>query len=125
MKKECLVAYQSQKAEIGELKSKLASWKNNAGMMLLNDQWGRPITQTERMQEHDIQTERRYKERIRNLEEECRQVEEFIESIPDSLIRRIFRMKFIDGHTQQSIGRKIHMDASSISRKIDNFLKNA
>ena len=70
-------------------------------------------------------TVKRYEKRIKILKKECEEVEEFIESIPDSLLRRIFRMCYIDEMTYGQIANKVHMDKSTIARKIDNFLKVA
>ncbi|MCI9142568.1 MAG: hypothetical protein HFH87_08100 [Lachnospiraceae bacterium] len=67
----------------------------------------------------------RYREKIAQLEKLCLEVEEFIENIPDSMTRRIFRLYYLDGKKQKEIARLVHMDRSRISRKIDDFLKNA
>ncbi len=48
--------------------------------------------------------------------------------ITDSVTRRIFRIYYIDGRknvTQRDVAKKIHLDRSRVSRKIDDFLKNA
>lgn len=66
-----------------------------------------------------------YESRIEKLQAECAEVELWIEGIPDSLTRRIFRMYYIDGMNQKQIGRIVHLDRSRISRKIDEYLKNA
>lgn len=71
-----------------------------------------------RLQDRD----RRRKEK---LEKECEEIEDFIEGIEDSLTRRIFRMTFIDGEKQRKVARKVHLDQSRVSRKIDGYLKNA
>lgn len=71
-----------------------------------------------RLQDRD----RRRKE---NLEKECAEIEDFIESIEDSLTRRIFRMTFIDGEKQRKVAKAVHLDRSVVSRKINNFLKVA
>lgn len=66
-----------------------------------------------------------YESRIQKLEAECAEIEQWVEDIPDSLTRRIFRMYFLEGRSQKQIGRIIHLDQSRISRKIDEYLKNA
>ena len=58
-----------------------------------------------------------YESRIEKLRAECAEVELWIEAIPDSLTRRIFRMYYIDGMNQKQIGRIVHLDRSRISRK--------
>lgn len=71
-----------------------------------------------RLQDRD----RRRKEK---LEQECEEIEDFIESIEDSLTRRIFRMTFIEGRRQKDVAKAVHLDRSRVSRKIDEYLKNA
>ena len=67
----------------------------------------------------------RYETRLEKLQVDCEEIENWIESISDSQTRRIFRMYYLDGETQRKIGEKLHMDRSRISRKIDDYLKNA
>ncbi len=66
-----------------------------------------------------------YKEKINQLYIELNRLEEFIEKIPDSEIRQIFRYRFIDGKKQREIARLIHLDQSRVSRKIIDYLKDA
>ena len=70
----------------------------------------------ERAQERD----RRKKQ---ELEQECAEIEDFIANIPDSITRRIFRMSFIDGRKQKDVAKAVHLDRSSISKKIDGYLQ--
>lgn len=79
---------------------------------------GFDLAKYNRLQDRD----RRRKE---NLEKECAEIEDFIESIEDSLTRRIFRMTFIDGEKQKAVAKVVHLDRSRVSRKIDEYLKNA
>ncbi|MCM1045622.1 MAG: hypothetical protein NC417_08940 [Candidatus Gastranaerophilales bacterium] len=65
----------------------------------------------------------RYQKRIAILQKQTSEVEEFVEEIPDSLTRRIFRMKYIDKMPQAYIAKTIHMDQSSVSKKISKYLK--
>lgn len=72
--------------------------------------------------------------RIRNLEiklekqkkasEEKRiAVEEFIAGIEDTTLRLIFTYLFVDGMNQEEVGKRLCMDRSRVSRKVDNYLK--
>ena len=131
MTKEFLEEYKSKKAEIAELQDKLLHINDGDIMMcndtILNYRKGYPVPEAvfgvDWGKLH--RTEERYKKRIEILTKECAEVEEYIESIPDSLLRRIFRMYYVDGMTQKEISNIIHMDRSRISRKIDDFMKNA
>lgn len=129
--KELLESYRSKKSEIAELKYKI-NHLNDGDAMMGNDtifdyrsgypmpqavvgvDWGKVNRTTER-----------YEDKIEELTKECEEIEEFIEEIPDSLTRRIFRMYYKDGFSQSYVAKKVHLDKSSVSRKIDNFLKVA
>lgn len=128
---ELLRGYKSKKEEIEELKYKLehiADGDNLIGNdIILDYRSGYPQPQavigTDREKYHRLSS--RWHNRKAILEEECQQVEEFIESISDSLTRRIFRQSFIEGKTQEEVSRDLHISQSSISRKISQFLKIA
>lgn len=64
-----------------------------------------------------------YEKRKEELEKECGEIEEFVEMIQDSLTRRIFRMYYLQGVSQQQVARKVHMSQSAVSKKIDQFFK--
>ena len=85
---------------------------------------------------YNIRTDEEKRQRIENLkirlgkkkvaaEEERLAVQEFIAGIEDSTLQLIFTYRYIDGMTQEVVGRKLHMDKSSVSRKIDDYLKVA
>ena len=58
--------------------------------------------------------------RIQELQKKCDAIERYVEEdIEDSLTRRIFRMYFLEGRTQKEIGKIIHMDRSTVSRKLN------
>ena len=97
--REQLRSYQSMKAEIFELKERLER---------LGDYWER----------HE-KMKKMYESRIDDLSEKCAAVEEFVEKIGDVMTRRIFRMYFLEGKKQKEIAEIIHMDRSTISRKLN------
>ena len=134
MTRERLAAYRSNKAEILELDYMLQNrWKSDT--MIGNDvvfdySKGYPMPQSvvgfdqdkyERLQNRDL----RRKER---LEKECEEIEQFVEAIQDSMTRRIFRIYYIDGRVsvnQEEVSKKVHLERSTISKKIDNYLKDS
>lgn len=130
MTKEILMSYRSKKAEIRELTAIIEN-RYRDDSLIGNDvilDYSKsypPIPQGvvgfdqakyNRLQDRD----RRRKEK---LEKECAEIEDFIESIEDSLTRRIFRMTFIDGRRQKDVAKAVHMDKSSISKKIGRYLQ--
>lgn len=132
MTKELLSTYRSKKDEIVELDLVLKNrWRDES--LIGNDvilDYSRsypPIPQGvvgmdrdkyDRLQERD----QRRKEK---LEQECEEIEEWVEAIPESITRRIFRMCFIEGRKQKDVAKAVHLDRSRISRRIDDYLKNA
>ena len=131
MTRELLESYRSKREEIRELEYKLEHLGDGGSMMgcdtIYDYQTGYPKPQAvvgvdwakiERL-------EARYKARIAKLKAECTDVELWIEEIPDSLTRRIFRMYYVDGMSQSKISRIVHLDQSRVSRKINEYLKKA
>lgn len=66
---------------------------------------------------------KREKKRAELLEKES-EMHDFIYSIQDSQVRQIFILRFIDGLSQDVIGRKLHMERSTVSKKIAKYLDN-
>ena len=127
--KELLSTYRSKKDEIVELDWMLNNrWRSET--MIGNDvifdySKGYPMPQSvvgfdqekyDRAQERDL---RKKKE----LEQECVEIEEWVEAITDSITRRIFRMCFIEGRRQKDVAKAVNLDRSRISRKIDTYLQ--
>lgn len=50
------------------------------------------------------------------------EIEEFIQSIPDSETRQIFEMYFQEGMKQQDIAKKLNVERSTVSKKISTYL---
>lgn len=131
MTKEMLQSYRSKKDEIAELDWWLHNrWKDESMIgsdVILDYRTGYPRPQKivgfedgryDRLQDRD-------KARMALLKQECAEIEEFVESIPDSLTRRIFRLTFIQGRKQKEVAKVISLDRSRISRKIDEYIENA
>ena len=131
--KELLNTYRSKKDEIREIEWRLNNrWRDDnmiGNDVILDYSKGYPMPQSvvgfdqekyERQQDKDIR-------RKLGLEKECEAMEEFVYSIQDSITRRIFLMSFLEKRkkSQREIAKKTHIDQSNVSRKIDEYLKNA
>lgn len=131
MEREQLERYLSQKEEIRELRYKLEHLGEGDSLVgnstIFDYSTGYPKPQA--VVGYDYEKERRlrvqYSTRLAKLRYDCEETEQWIEAIPDSQMRRIFRMRFLDGMILEQIGKKIHVDKSTVSRKIENFLKVA
>lgn len=128
MTKQRLEAYRSERQEIEELKYKLQALRarDYTGVdTILDYRSGFPVPQAVVGTDIESYWSRKghLQSQITRLTERCREVEQWIEEIPDSTIRRIFRMYYEDGKGQQAIAKQLHMDQSRVSRKIDGYLK--
>lgn len=63
------------------------------------------------------------KQEVEELEARMREIEQFIDGIEDVYMKSIFEYRYLEGMTQAETGKKMGLDRSRISRKIDNFLK--
>lgn len=129
MTKEVLEGYKSKKEEIKELRYKMYVVEDDENMIdndvIFDYKTGYPIPQAIVGVDQDRvkRIQQQYARRIKQLEKECEQVEEFVESIEDSLTRRIFRMYYVEGHSQKAVAAAVHMERSNVSKKIETFLK--
>lgn len=127
---EQLKAYRSEKAEIRELGEKLRAPLGSAefyGTSVIKDyKTGYPRPQA--VSGYDLEAERaaryRWAKKKAILERRCWEVEEYIDSIPDSRTRRVFRFYFEDGRTENQIGRIMHMERSLVSKIIKKGLSD-
>lgn len=131
MTRERLAMYRNNKAEILELDYMLQNrWKSDTMIgnnVIFDYSKGYPMPQSvvgfdqeeyERLQDRDLK-------RKEKLEAECEEIERFVENIKDSLTHRIFRIYYIDGRkdvTQREVAKRVHLDRSSVSKKIDTYL---
>lgn len=80
------------------------------------------MSEPERMQA-SIKLINEYRKRKERVEKETLEIERFISSVPDAETRLIFQYSFIDGMKQKEIAEKLHMERSSISKKITEILQ--
>jgi len=60
---------------------------------------------------------------LRELEKLRLEIEEFIQDIPDLSTKLIFTYIYIDGMTQEEVAKKLHMEQSTISKRISKYLE--
>ncbi len=127
--REQLEQYRSKKEEIRELEYKLQHLGEGDSMIgnstIFDYRSGYPQPQTVvgvDWKKYD-NAKNRYCNRIKTLQSECDETEQFVESISDSLVRRIFRMYYIDGISQEHVAKAVHASQSLVSKKISDFFK--
>lgn len=129
--KELLQGYRSKKDEILELDYILKNRWRDEGLIgndvIFDYSKGYPMPQGvvgfdkekyDRLQDRD-------QRRKEQLEQECVEIEKWVEAITDSITRRIFRMCFVEGRKQKAVAKAVHLDQSRVSRRIDDYLENA
>lgn len=123
MTKERMEAYYSMREEIKEITDKLDCTDTFIGNDVIND-YRSGYARPQSVVGIDFKKMARYENRLEKLKKECADIEEYIECIPDSMTRRIFRMYFLENISQTQIANKIHTDQSTVSRRIKEYLKN-
>lgn len=130
MKREQLEDYRSKKGEIKELEYRLQHLGEGDSMVgndvIFDYRSGFPIPQSVVGTDWDkvTRTENRCKSRIQKLKTECDEIEQFVEDIEDSVMRRIIRMYFIDGMSQENVAKSVGYSRGRVSQKINDFLKD-
>lgn len=130
MTRERLEAYRSNRDEIKELKYKLDHLGEGDSLIgndvIFDYRKGYPMPQAVVGYDYELGAKRRkrYKTQIAKLEAEQDGIEEWIFGIRDSQIRRLFQLRYLEGSTVEKVARKVHLDKSNVSRKIENFLKS-
>lgn len=129
MTQKDLEEYRSKLAEIRELRTKLENLSEDDSFLgndtVFDYRSGYPKPQAVvgvDWQKYD-RARARYRQRIDQLQQECALAEEFVENLEDSLMRRIFRMYYLEGRSQREISECIHVERSAVSKKITRFFK--
>mgnify|MGYP004482560041 CR=1 FL=1 len=129
MTRERLEAYRSNRDEIKELKYKLDHLGEGDSLIgndvIFDYKKGYPMPQTVVGYDYELEWKRRerYENQIAKLKVEQDNIEEWVFGIRDSRTRRIFQMYFLEGLTQEKVARKMNIERSGVSKKIDAFLK--
>ncbi len=130
MTKKKLENYRSKKTEIREVEQKLRNLDEGdtviGNNVVFDYRTGYPRPQSVVGVDWDkyYDLKESYQSLLDRLRSECAEVEQWINQLPDGNdIRRIFRLRYIDGMTQRQISKMVHLERSSVSKKIDDFLK--
>lgn len=131
MTKERLESYKSKKDELEDLLYRLERLPQDESLInndvILDYRKGYPRPQSIVGRDYELEKRRRerWEKKTKELTEEIDAVEQWIENIQDSITRRCFRYVYIDGMSQDKAGKKLSIDRSRVSRKIDDYMKNA
>ena len=114
--------------EIKDLENRLKELEESAGVSsakLGDGIHGSDISNpVEKVAIKKMQIKKRIAEVMLLVLEEKEKIERFIETIPDSQLRTIVRLRNIDLMTWQEIGDVLGLDRKTVSNKYNNFIKN-
>ena len=65
--------------------------------------------------------EQKIKLRLKQLESVIKNAEEEIDGVEDPELRSILSLYYIEGETQENIGKILHIERSSVSKKLKKF----
>lgn len=131
MTRQRLEQYRSNVQEIKELTYKLDHLGEGDSLIgndvIMDYKKGYPRPQSVVGYDYDLEAQRRerYLNRLGKLRAENDMIEEYVFGIGDGKMRRIIRMYFLEGLSQNKIAKAMHMDQSTISKKINDFFKVA
>ena len=131
MTRQRLEQYQSNKAEIRELTCKLHRLGEGDSLIrssvILDYKKGYPQPQAVVGYDYGLEMKRRkrYEDQIAKLRAEQDNIEEWVFGIQDGLTRRIFQLYFLEGLPQKKVAKKVHLERSSVSKKISAFLEDS
>ena len=128
MTKKRLEAYRSEKQEIEELEYELQNLKTEdyiGNSVIMDYRSGFPSPQSVVGVDVDAFWTRqsRLRTEITRLHRRCLEVEQWVDEIPDSLMRRIFRLYYINGNNQKTVAKQLCMERSTISKKINEYMQ--
>lgn len=80
---------------------------------------------------YDPQQEENLKIKVDKIKEEAlsllktlKEVELFVNSIEDDELRELFTLRYIEGLTQREVAENLHMERSTVSKKITNYINS-
>lgn len=129
MTKEQLEQYTSIKEEIKELEAELDKRKSPVSDIVTGSMEDYPYTQHSvtirglSSDTYSLDLKLTYKKN--QLERQRSEIENFLDSVQDSKIRRIIRLKYIEGKTWPQIARKTdkHISGDSVRKIVERFLE--
>ena len=127
--KEQLEQYTSIKEEIKELEAELDKRKSPVSDIVTGSMEDYPYTQHSitiqglSSDTYSLDLKLTYKKI--QLEQQRAEIENFLDSVQDSKIRRIIRLKYIKGKTWPQIARKMdkHISGDSVRKIVERFLE--
>lgn len=125
--KEKLEAYRSKKQEIVELESKLKNVSElctgNSVVFDYRNGFPKPQSVVGIDEKKESYLRSKWSSRLIELRADTEEVERWIEEIEDSITRRIFRMYYMDGLTQQEVSDRVYIARSKVAKRMSDKLK--
>lgn len=131
MTRERLETYQSNQDEIKELRAKLQKMETEEGKEKLIESdtiidykkgYPRPKTVTGYNYNKEWRLRQRYYNRIEKLQHEQEEIEQWVFTIEDNRTQRIFRLRYLEGLSQEQVAQRVHISQSGVSKLLNEYL---
>lgn len=131
MTRERLETYQSNQDEIKELRAKLQKMgaEEEREKLVESDTiidyrkgYPRPKTVTGYNYNKEWRLRQRYYNRIEKLQHEQEEIEQWVFTIEDNRTQRIFRLRYLEGLSQEQVAQRVHISQSGVSKLLNEYL---
>ncbi len=131
MTRERLETYQSNQDEIKELRAKLQKMgaEEEREKLVESDTiidyrkgYPRPKTVTGYNYNKEWRLRQRYYNRIEKLQHEQEEIEQWVFTIEDNRTQRIFRLRYLEGMSQEQVAQRVHISQSGVSKLLNEYL---
>lgn len=131
MTRERLETYQSNQDEIKELRAKLQKMgaEEEREKLVESDTiidyrkgYPRPKTVTGYNYNKEWRLRQRYYSRIEKLQHEQEEIEQWVFTIEDNRTQRIFRLRYLEGLSQEQVAQRVHISQSGVSKLLNEYL---
>lgn len=131
MTRERLETYQSNQDEIKELRAKLQKMGTEEEREKLVESdtiidyrkgYPRPKTVTGYNYNKEWRLRQRYYNRIEKLQHEQEEIEQWVFTIEDNRTQRIFRLRYLEGMSQEQVAQRVHISQSGVSKLLNEYL---
>ena len=125
MSEKELSRYYKIRQEIDDLENRIKEFGDGVSGIAIKDIIAMSSGKHESLQEKLVLLKDKWVEKRISALEEYLKIENYIDSVDDPETRTIMRLRFLDLLTWEEIGEVVHMERTSVSKKIRKFLKES
>lgn len=123
MSEKELSRYYKIRQEIDDLENRIKEFGDGVSGIAIKDIITMSSGKHESLQEKLILLKDKWVEKRISALEEYLKIENYIDNVDDPETRTIMRLRFLDLLTWEEIGEVVHMERTSVSKKIRKYIK--